>query len=37
VVQILGAFTATVLLRWLLPSIPTEAKEVVPHVHAGRG
>ena len=36
VVQILGGFTATVLLRWLLPSIPTEATEVVPHVHAGR-
>jgi glycerol uptake facilitator-like aquaporin len=37
VVQILGAFTATVLFRWLLPSVPTEAKEVVfPHAHAGR-
>jgi glycerol uptake facilitator-like aquaporin len=38
VAQILGAFTATVLFRWLLPSVPTEAKEVVfPRAHAGRG
>ena len=38
VVQILGAFTATVLFRWFLPSVPTEAKEVVfPHPHTGRG
>ena len=37
VVQILGAFTATVLFRWLVPSLPSEAKEVVfPHTHAGR-
>ena len=37
VVQILGAFTATVLFRWLLPTVPTEAKEVVfPHAYTGR-
>lgn len=37
VVQLLGAFTATVLFRWLLPSVPTEAKEAeFPHAHAGR-
>jgi glycerol uptake facilitator-like aquaporin len=37
IVQILGAFTATVLFRWLVPSLPSEAKEVVfPHTHAGR-
>ena len=37
VVQILGAFTATLLFRWLVPSLPLEAKEVVfPHTHAGR-
>ena len=36
VVQILGAFTATILFRWLVPSLPSEAKEVVfPHT-AGR-
>ena len=36
VVQILGAFTATVLFRWLVPSLPSEAREVVfPHT-AGR-
>jgi glycerol uptake facilitator-like aquaporin len=32
VVQILGAFTATVLFRWLLSSRPPDAKEIVfPH------
>ena len=37
VVQILGAFTATVLFRWLVPSLPSEANDVVfPHTHAGR-
>jgi glycerol uptake facilitator-like aquaporin len=37
VVQILGAFTATVLFRWLVPSVATEAKEVAfRNVHAGR-
>jgi glycerol uptake facilitator-like aquaporin len=37
VVQILGAFTATVLFRWLPPSVPTAAKKVVfPHAHARR-
>jgi glycerol uptake facilitator-like aquaporin len=29
VAQLLGAFTATVLFRWLVPSLPSEAKEVV--------
>ena len=38
VAQILGAFTATILFRWLLPSVPTEPKEVVfPRAHAGDG
>ena len=38
VVQILGAFTATVLFRWLLSSGPSDAKEVVfPHSDAERG
>jgi glycerol uptake facilitator-like aquaporin len=37
VVQLLGAFAATVLFRWLVPSLPCEAKDVVlPHAHAGR-
>jgi glycerol uptake facilitator-like aquaporin len=37
VAQLFGAFTATVLFRWLVPSLPSEAKEVVfPHTHAGR-
>jgi glycerol uptake facilitator-like aquaporin len=37
VVQILGAFAATILFRWLVPAPPCEAKEVVlPHSHAGR-
>jgi glycerol uptake facilitator-like aquaporin len=37
VVQILGAFTATVLFRWLLSSRPPDAKEiVVPHPDAER-
>ncbi len=36
VAQLLGAFAATVLFRWLVPSLPSEAKEVVfPHVRAG--
>jgi glycerol uptake facilitator-like aquaporin len=36
VAQLLGALTATVLFRWLVPSLPSEAKEVVfPHAHAG--
>ena len=29
VAQLLGAFAATVLFRWLLPSLASEAKEVV--------
>ena len=29
VVQILGAFTATILFRWLVPTIPFEPKEAV--------
>jgi glycerol uptake facilitator-like aquaporin len=29
VTQLLGAFAATVLFRWLLPSLASEAKEVV--------
>jgi hypothetical protein len=34
---VLGAFAATLLFRWLVPSLPSEAKDVVlPHVHAGR-
>jgi glycerol uptake facilitator-like aquaporin len=37
VAQLLGAFAATVLFRWLVPTLPSEAKEVVfPHTHAGR-
>jgi hypothetical protein len=37
VVQIFGAFAATVLFRWLVPSLPSEAKEVVfSNTHAGR-
>jgi glycerol uptake facilitator-like aquaporin len=37
IAQFLGAFAATVLFRWLVPSLPLEAKEVVyPHTHAGR-
>ena len=36
VAQLLGAFAATVLFRWLVPSLPSEAKDVeIPHVHAG--
>jgi glycerol uptake facilitator-like aquaporin len=27
--QLLGAFTATILFRWFLPALPSEAKEVV--------
>jgi len=35
--QLLGALAATVLFRWLVPSLPSEAKDVVlPHVHADR-
>jgi glycerol uptake facilitator-like aquaporin len=35
--QLLGAFAATVLFRWLVPSLPSEAKEVVfPHAQTGR-
>ena len=38
VAQILGAFTATILFRWLLPSVSTEAKEVVfPRARVGDG
>ena len=34
VAQFLGAFTATFLFRWLVPSLPLEAKEVVfSHAH----
>jgi glycerol uptake facilitator-like aquaporin len=34
VMQILGAFAATVLFRWLLPSLPSDAKQVVfSHTH----
>jgi glycerol uptake facilitator-like aquaporin len=29
VAQLLGAFAATVLFRWLVPSLPFEAKDVV--------
>ena len=37
VAQLLGAFAATVLFRWLVPSLPSEAKEVVfPHADTGR-
>ena len=37
VAQLLGAFAATVLSRWLVPLLPSEAKEVVfPHAHTGR-
>ena len=33
--QFLGAFAATALFRWLVPSLPSEAKEVVfPHTKA---
>jgi glycerol uptake facilitator-like aquaporin len=36
VAQLLGAFAATVLFRWLVPSLPSEAKDVeIPRVHAG--
>ena len=36
VAQLLGAFAATVLFRWLVPLLPSEANDVVlPHVHAG--
>jgi glycerol uptake facilitator-like aquaporin len=35
--QLLGACAATVLFRWLLPSLPSEAKDVVfPHADIGR-
>jgi glycerol uptake facilitator-like aquaporin len=37
VAQLLGAFAATVLFRWLVPSLPSEAKDVaLPHAHASR-
>jgi hypothetical protein len=37
VAQPLGASAATVLFRWLVPSLPSEAKDVVfPHVDIGR-
>jgi glycerol uptake facilitator-like aquaporin len=37
VLQLLGAFAATLLFHWLVPSLPSEAKDVVlPHVHASR-
>jgi glycerol uptake facilitator-like aquaporin len=37
VAQLLGAFAATALFRWLVPSLPAEANEVVfPHPHTGR-
>src|SRR6201997_1213667 len=36
VTQLVGAFAATVLFRWLLPSLASEAKEVVfPRTDAG--
>ena len=35
VAQLLGAFAATALFRWLVPSLPSGASEVVfPHSHA---
>jgi glycerol uptake facilitator-like aquaporin len=35
VCQLLGAFTATLLFRWLVASLSSEAKDaVLPHVHA---
>ena len=37
VAQLLGAFAATILFRWLVPSLPSEAKDVVfPHADVGR-
>jgi hypothetical protein len=37
VAQLLGAFAATVLFRWLVSSLPSEAKDVVlPPAHANR-
>ena len=34
--QLLGAFTATVLFRWLVPTLSSEAKEIVfPRTNAG--
>jgi glycerol uptake facilitator-like aquaporin len=36
VAQLLGAFAATILFRWLVPSLPVEAKELtVPQSYAG--
>jgi glycerol uptake facilitator-like aquaporin len=36
VAQLLGAFAATALFRWLVPTLPAEANGVVfPHPHAG--
>ena len=35
--RFLGAFSLTVLFRWLVPSLPSEAKEVVfPRADIGR-
>src|ERR1700751_1313122 len=35
--RFLGAFSPTVIFRWLVPSLPSEAKEVVfPHADIGR-
>jgi len=37
VAQLLGALAATVLFRWLVPSLPSEAKDLVlPQAHVGR-
>ena len=36
VAQLLGAFAATILFRWLVPTLPVEAKELtVPQTYAG--
>jgi glycerol uptake facilitator-like aquaporin len=36
--QLLGAFTATILFRWFLPALPSQAKEVVsPHASHSPG
>jgi glycerol uptake facilitator-like aquaporin len=37
VAQLFGAFAATVLFRWLVPSLPSEAKDVeLPHARVVR-
>ena len=37
VAQLLGALAATVLFRWLVPSLPSEGKDLVlPQAHVGR-